>query len=201
MPPILPPLDQSMAKASGDLALMWCAVDRENKVPPSSNGITIWSTGQITSFLDTLQVMTADKPLRVSTLQTMTKLYCLAESRNSEILFRYCLLAIASEDESIVPVVVRFITSQGRMKYVRPLYRRLYRSKIGKGIAIDTFLQHKDVYHPIAAKMIAIDLKVATKESSSSAPIVTKPLLFTSVLLAAVGIVAAAFLRSNRKYN
>ncbi len=128
----------------------------------------------------------------------MKQLYALDRSRNSELLFRYCLLAIAAEDESIVPVVVRFITSQGRMKYVRPLYRRLYRSKIGRDIAIDTFLEHKDIYHPIAAKMIAIDLKVANRKVSSSVSSSRKPLLLASAWVAAAGIIAAALLRRNR---
>jgi len=199
-PPILPPLDQSMAKASADLATTWCAVDCEKTSPPSTNEIITWSTGQTTCFLDTLQDMTADEPLCVSTLKAMKKLYHLAESQNSEILFRYCLLAIASEDESIIPVVVRFITSQGRMKYVRPLYRRLYRSKIGKNIAIDTFLEHKDIYHPIAVKMIAIDLKVAIEQSTCSASSIMNPLLLTSVLVAVVGV-TVAFVRSSRKHS
>ena len=200
MPPVLPSLDQSMAKASADLAATWCAVDCEEKNPPSACEISGWSTGQTTCFLDTLQVLTADKPLRISTLQAMKQLYCLAESKNSEILFRYCLLAIASEDESIIPVVVRFITSQGRMKYVRPLYRRLYRSKIGKDIAIDTFLQHKDIYHPIATKMIAMDLKVAIDKSKPSALFGMNPLLVTSMLVAAVGV-AVALVHNNRKHR
>ena len=202
MPPVLPYLDQSMAKASSDLASIWCAVDREGKIPPSTNEIKEWSSSQITSFLDTLQVMTGDKPLNLSTLDSMKMLYRLAESQNSEILFRFCKLAVASEDESILPVVLRFITSQGRMKYVRPLYRLLYRSKMGKDIAIDTFLQHKDIYHPIAAKMIAIDLKVASKESQSSSSIDAKSYVWTDLaLLVVIGLMASAFLRSKRKSN
>jgi leukotriene-A4 hydrolase len=200
MPPVLPPLDQSMAKASADLAAIWCDVDCENRNPPSANEISAWSTCQTSCFLDTLQVLTADKALRISTLEAMKKLYHLAESKNSEILFRYCLLAIASEDESIVPIVIRFITSQGRMKYVRPLYRRLYRSKIGKNIDIDTFLQHKDIYHPIATKMIAMDLKVAIEKSKPYASFSMNPLLVTSMLVAAAGV-AVAFVLNNRKHR
>lgn len=191
MPPVLPPLDQSMAKASADLAATWCAVDRQKKSPPSVNETMTWSTGQTTCFLDTLQVLTADQPLSISTLTTMKELYGLAESRNSEILFRYCLLALKAEDESIIPVLVRFITSQGRMKYVRPLYRLLYRSKIGKNIAIDTFLQHKDIYHPIAAKMIAIDLQVAMKKTTSSSDLSMDSLVLTTILVAVVGVAIA----------
>lgn len=195
MPPILPPLDQSMAKASTDLADVWCNFDREATSPPSTNEMHSWASGQITCFLDSLQLKTADRALKVSTLESMNALYKLAESRNSEILFRYCQLAIASEDESIVPVVVHFITSQGRMKFIRPLYKSLYRSKMGKDIAVSTFLAHKDIYHPIASKMIAIDLKVAMEEASSSN---MRALIATSVAIAVLGV-AITFVRRSRK--
>ncbi|MGK3761875.1 MAG: leukotriene-A4 hydrolase [Bacillariaceae sp.] len=199
MPPVLPPLDQSMAKASTDLADKWIGVDRGNtQDPPSNNELSAWSSGQTTCFLDALQVKTADKPLQISTLEAMNQLYHLAESRNSEIIFRYCQLAIASEDESVVPITVRFITSQGRMKYVRPLYRSLYKSKIGKDIAVETFIKHKDIYHPIATKMIAIDLKVAIQESSSDLPSYLNPMLITGMAVAVTSI-AIAFVRSGRK--
>jgi len=199
MPPVLPSLDQSMAEASTNLAKTWIDVDRGTKKNPVlTNEINAWSSGQITCFLDALQLKTADKPLQISTLKAMNRLYHLAESRNSEILFRFCQLAIASDDETIVPVAMRFITSQGRMKYVRPLYLSLYKSKIGKDIAVETFLKYKDTYHPIATKMIAIDLKVAIKESSSDSSSYKHPLLITGMVIAVTSI-AIAFVRSNRK--
>jgi leukotriene-A4 hydrolase len=195
MPPILPPLDQSMAKASIDLANAWCNIDCEATSVPSTNEMSTWASGQITCFLDTLQVKTGEKALKISTLKAMNELYSLAETRNSEILFRYCQLAIASEDESIVPIAVRFITSQGRMKYIRPLYKSLYRSNIGKDVAIATFLKNRDIYHPIAAKMIAIDLKVAMEEESSSN---TNASLLIGVAIVVVGI-AIGLARRSRK--
>lgn len=47
------------------------------------------------------------------------------------------------------------------MKFVRPLYRALFESRVGKSIAVKTFLANEEFYHPIAAKMIARDLKVS----------------------------------------
>lgn len=44
------------------------------------------------------------------------------------------------------------------MKYLRPLYRALHRSKVGRRAARDTFEAAKPGYHPIAAKMVAVDL-------------------------------------------
>ncbi len=47
---------------------------------------------------------------------------------------------------------------QGRMKYLRPLYRSLYRSKMGRALALSTFEEVRASYHPIASKMVAADL-------------------------------------------
>jgi leukotriene-A4 hydrolase len=40
----------------------------------------------------------------------------------------------------------------------RPLYRALYKSKMGRQLALDTFAAHRASYHPIAQKMVAADL-------------------------------------------
>jgi leukotriene-A4 hydrolase len=194
MPPVLPPLDQSMAKASTDMSSTWLAVDRNSKAPPAKNEMTSWSSLQVVCFLDALQVETSDKPLQVSTLQAMNGLYHFAESKNSEILFRYCQLAIASEDASILPVAIRFITTQGRMKFVRPLYRSLYRSGFGRDLAVKTFLNNQDFYHPIATKMIAADLKVARKSALLSLSS-TNPWLLIAGAAVVGGVAIAAFRR------
>ena len=46
---------------------------------------------------------------------------------------------------AIVPDVIAFVTSQGRMKYVRPLYRALMQSKSGRDIAVVTFMKSKNM--------------------------------------------------------
>ena len=47
------------------------------------------------------------------------------------------------------------------MKFVRPLYRALYQSESGKELAKETFEANYDFYHPIAAKMLSVDLGVS----------------------------------------
>jgi leukotriene-A4 hydrolase len=44
------------------------------------------------------------------------------------------------------------------MKYVRPLYRDLARWPEQRELAVSTFKEWRSNYHPIAAKMLAIDL-------------------------------------------
>lgn len=60
----------------------------------------------------------------------------------------------------MLPLAVQFLKEQGRMKFLRPLYKALYRSKMGKSIAVQTFQESRQSYHPIAAKMVAADLHV-----------------------------------------
>ena len=162
MPPETPNFDRTHAEASGNLANAWIAFDRD-KGPLPSEDIGTWASNQITCFLDKL--LSEDTPFQISTLRAMNEQYGFAESQNSEILFRYCELAVQAEDELVLPLVVRFITTQGRMKFVRPLYRALYQSSMGKELTVKTFLDSKDFYHPICAKMVAFDLCVGKKEA------------------------------------
>ena len=58
--------------------------------------------------------------------------------------FRWQTLSLLGQDPRILPHVREFITSQGRMKFVRPLYRALRSTEMGRQLAINTFDQFKD---------------------------------------------------------
>ena len=59
-------------------------------------------------------------------------------------------------DTAIIAQTVDFLKSQGRMRYLRPLYRALFKKR--KEVALSTFREAQSSYHPIAAKMVAVDL-------------------------------------------
>lgn len=195
MPPVLPELDTTLASDSQNLASLWLAVDREGADPPSVNDMASWSSLQVTCFLDDLQMKTGGIPLKISTLRAMNALYQLESTRNSEILYRYCELAIPAEDVSVIPVATRFITTQGRMKFTRPLYRALYKSRMGRQFAVSTFLANKDFYHPICVKMVAQDLKISSQVDKRDG---LNPLVVMGVGAALAGV-AFALVRASRK--
>ena len=97
------------------------------------------------------------------------------------------------------------------MKYVRPLYRALRSSINGKDTAINTFKKYKNVYHPIARKMIEGDLKKAddqnnnsSKESSQSkvsSLSSSKIFSYTTgiIILAAVSLTATILIKNSRR--
>ena len=199
MPPVIPELDRTLANDAERLAEFWVAGNVKGRIPPSlpNDELPLKSTPQIVCFLDTLLALSKEKPFTLATLQAMDDRYNFYTYKNSEILFRYCLLAIAVEDPTILPVTLRFITTQGRLKFVRPLYRALHNSKMGKQVAVSTFLKHKDFYHPICAKMIAADLRTDILEEDS--PPTERNFLMTMVGSICVVSTAALVLFRQRK--
>ena len=210
--PETPNFDRTLSAECEGLADAWIYCDETNGVVPTKD-IVKWSTGQKTCFLDAIlsKCEARGRPMSILTIGLMEEAYGMHESQNSEILFRFCMIAVAAGDTAIFPIVLRFITSQGRMKFVRPLYRALFNSVKGKDVAIATFLENKDFYHPIAAKMLATDLGVAmgqkeksnmsssssSSKSSGDGGKLQKSLLVGSalVLAAAIGV---AFFRGKR---
>lgn len=193
MPPIVPDFDRTLSQQSDDLASLWFAVDRDGRMLPTVD-TSSWSSLQITNFLDQLQTLAGNTPLKIATLNAMNRVHKLTDTSNAEILFRFCLMCLQSEDPGILSAVIYFITAQGRMKYVRPLYRALYKSEIGKDIAQRVFLDHKDFYHPICAKMIASDLMIGKKAQGKT---MTR-ILYSGAFLGAVAGVCFYLARQKR---
>ncbi|EEY63192.1 leukotriene A-4 hydrolase, putative [Phytophthora infestans T30-4] len=93
----------------------------------------------------------------------------LSTTHNSELRFRWFTLSLRSCDLRVLDRTVEFLKEQGRMKFVRPLFRDLCVALgVVQGAAI--FEDCKALYHPIAAKMIQRDIdnmQTAKKRRSS----------------------------------
>jgi leukotriene-A4 hydrolase len=88
--------------------------------------------------------------------------YSFSSTKNAEIRFRWFTLGIKLQFEEVYPLAIKLLTEQGRMKFVRPLFRDLYKSggEKGKQLALETFAEHRSSYHAICQKMVAKDLNV-----------------------------------------
>lgn len=64
-----------------------------------------------------------DPPLSVPKLEKMDDLYSMSERNNAEIKFRWIRLGLKAHWTDQVDTAVKFVTDQGRMKFVRPIYR------------------------------------------------------------------------------
>jgi len=83
--------------------------------------------------------------------------YSLSASRNVELSSRYFGIGLTAKDESVYQPAADLLGKVGRMKFVRPLYRKLV--KVDKKLALETFEKNKDFYHPICRAQVEKDLK------------------------------------------
>ncbi|KAJ2471884.1 Leucyl aminopeptidase yscIV [Coemansia sp. RSA 2131] len=156
MPPVNNHYDERPQKACLALADRWlkaasdCAYDQF--LPTDIEG---FSTMQRVIFLSQL----ADSaPLQPSMLAAIDSTYKLTGYRNCEVRFGWLVLALKSNYMEVSNAVVDMLSTQGRMKYTRPLYRLLHACPDGRSLAEQTFLRMRDFYHPICARMVEKDL-------------------------------------------
>lgn len=126
-----------------------------------------WAKGDISQTESKWNAMTTNQKVMVfeklgktsiTNLDKIDAMGKLSEVNNVEIKFKWQMTCVQSGKDDIFPSVVEFITTAGRMKYVRPLYRALNASKHGRELALSTFEKHKAFYHPICSGMVSKDL-------------------------------------------
>ncbi|EGF79700.1 hypothetical protein BATDEDRAFT_19784 [Batrachochytrium dendrobatidis JAM81] len=155
MPVVENEFDASLAHACEDLAKRWNLSRKESDPKFDAAEFSKLDSNQKVMFLKKLLDMPA---FEAHTLDAMDRIYSLSLIKNAEVKFCWQMLCLSSELERIFPEVVEFISQVGRMKFVRPLYRALYKCKNGAELSKSTFLKHRDFYHPICAGMVAKDL-------------------------------------------
>jgi leukotriene-A4 hydrolase len=159
--PPKPKFDQTLAQKAHDLAQN--IVNKGQK--PQGSDIEGWNAAQIVIFLEDLQELqkkSADSAQFRPILDNLESGFHFSASKNSEIRFRWLTLGIRGHHEAVYGAVEQFLGEQGRMKFVRPLYRDLYNSgEKGKQLAREIFGKFSKQYHSIAQKMLAKDLQLA----------------------------------------
>ena len=150
------------------LAKRWVADTAGLQAQQQHADVSAWDSDQVVMLLQqvkqehkqTIAVGGASSPLRDIVL-ALDAVYHFTNSRNAEIRFAWLSLVVAGQVSELYPAVLQFITEQGRMKYIRPLYRQLYEAGgQGRQLAVDTFSQHRGQYHAIAQKMVSKELKL-----------------------------------------
>ncbi|KAM3720883.1 Aminopeptidase ltah-1.1 [Dirofilaria immitis] len=102
--------------------------------------------------LSTLQKVKG--PLSHAKLECLDKINELSKTGNCDILSNWIQLCLKNHWKAIIPVALDFVTQQGRIKYVRPIYRDLFLWAESAGRAIDTFRKNAPSMHPIAVSIV-----------------------------------------------
>merc|ERR550519_2614745 len=154
MPTYKPHFDDSLARVCWDLAKKWQDWD-PSRPAPFSDELKQLSSNQIQEFLGSL---INSEPLPIVKMEAMSKLYSLDKSSNVEIIFRWIRLGLKARWEPSVQEALKLVNMQGRMKFVRPLYRDLYGWEEKRQTAVENFLAHRAEMMYVTADMVAKDL-------------------------------------------
>ncbi|CAM9119050.1 unnamed protein product [Pylaiella littoralis] len=174
MPTETPTFNKTLSEESEGLADKWAsaAAQGEEKLADAEAAkFEAWTSPQKVTFLQRLVDLSSPKDGTTKTtfslplIKAMDEAYGLTETGNSEVRFCWHKLCIRANALFIVPHVLDFVTSMGRMKFTRPLYRELY--ALGgdtRVTAVNTFKERASFYHPICRSMVAKDLMVDLDE-------------------------------------
>jgi leukotriene-A4 hydrolase len=152
-PGLAPAFDEQLARASRALADRWLAGE-----PGHAGDLERWSSQQLVLLLEHLLAAPADRVAPL--LAPLDAAYGLTQRRNAEVRLAWYRLALRADYAPVRGPLLAFLREQGRMKYIRPLYRALAACPApgSRDLALDTFRQLRASYHAIAAKMVARDL-------------------------------------------
>ena len=83
-------------------------------------------------------------------LEDLDRAFGLTRRGNSEVLFAWLRIAVRHHYEPAMPALERFLTSQGRRKFLRPLYEDLIAADWGKPVAKRIYATARPLYHAVS---------------------------------------------------
>lgn len=114
---------------------------------PQPCDIADWSIAQVTLFLKKVEKDPLPQHLQMATA------YGLSTTRNKELQFYWLSIVLRLKAENHYAEVVAMLSSQGRMKYVRPLFRLL--ESVGEqSLARSIFAANKSFYSLIVRRLL-----------------------------------------------
>jgi leukotriene-A4 hydrolase len=121
----------------------WLAGSR----PASDIDTRLWTVHQWLYFLNNMP-----KSLTSSQLDELDAAFSLTNTSNNEIAHSWLMIAVANEYKPAYERLYNYLTSIGRNKLVKPLYRELVKTPEGKAFAAKAFAEAKPGYHPLTIK-------------------------------------------------
>ena len=133
-PAAFAPIDKAVADFS-----------RGGPVPAAFNS---WTTAEKLRFLNKLP-----RKMPAARLDALNNALNLNQAGNQEVLFAWLSLAVSNRYEPAVPPLERFLASQGRGKFVRPLIEALAEDQQwGRPLAARIYARTRPLYHSIVTR-------------------------------------------------
>lgn len=126
----------------------------KNGGPTSALQTTNWSSQEWLHFLRALP-----ETIPSARLVELDRAFAFPQSGNSEILFAWLKIAIRNRFQPAFPALEKFLLSQGRLKFIAPLYADLEKTDWGRKMAIDIYRRARPTYHFVSTNTIDETLK------------------------------------------
>lgn len=127
MPPVIPNYDRSMINDCSKLAQKWNkSLQRDISLFIPNEFTSLSSTQQkmfLVEYFNLLPVKNETDQLIVSKIERMNQLYSLDSIHNTEVRCQFILIGLRSHWKGIIQNAIHFVSTYGRMKYIRPIYR------------------------------------------------------------------------------
>ena len=149
IPGNLPPVKSEALAAVDNQVAAW-----KNGAPASAVDASKWSTLEWLHFLRALP-----ESIPEARLAELDRTFKLSANGNSEVLFAWLRIAIRNRYQPAFPSLERFLTSQGRRKFVAPLYADLAKTDWGRAMAMEIYKRARPTYHSVAVNTIDQTLK------------------------------------------
>ena len=117
-----------------------------------------WSSHERVHFIQSLPDV---KPER---LRELDKRFRFSSSGNSEVLSAWLERAIDAGYADARPAIERFLTTQGRRKFLKPVYEKLVKTPEGLAFAKRVYEKARPSYHPVS--QVTVDEVLAAGESA-----------------------------------
>ena len=138
------------ANATEPTSDAFTAVERQVKrfttgTPAAGLQTNAWTTQEWQHFLGSLPATLSE-----GQLVDLDRAFAFSKSGNSEVLFAWLRIAIRHRYELAMPALERFLTSQGRRKFLKPLYEDLMATKWGTSEAKRIYTVARPTYHAVS---------------------------------------------------
>jgi leukotriene-A4 hydrolase len=111
---------------------------------PESISLEQWSSHERVHFIQSLPVL---PPERMAMLDGR---FDLSDSGNNEVLSAWLEKSIDARYKGAYPAVERFLTVQGRRKYLKPIYEKLAKNPEDLAFARQIYAKARPTYHPVS---------------------------------------------------
>jgi leukotriene-A4 hydrolase len=145
LPPDAPTPRSEALEAVAKQAADWSA----GRIAARAAATAEWSTHEWLHFLNALP-----SPLPPARMKDLDDAFGFTRRTNAEIAFQWLLLAVRNGYEPAYPRLEEFLTSQGRRKFLTPLYEELATTPAGRERAKAIFAKARPNYHPIAVRSV-----------------------------------------------